>query len=152
VRFLLQRVSRAEVAVDGRVKGRIGTGLLVLVGIGAKDTDAVFATAIDKISGIRLFPDEKHPINRSVADVGGGILLVSQFTLFADCRKGRRPSFTDAMPPAEARAMMERFVAAFRAAYTAGPVETGEFGAHMDVTLTNDGPVTVWLDSEELGW
>jgi len=149
LRLLIQRVANARVDVAQRTTGSIKAGLLVLVGLGANDTPAHFPKASAKLTGLRIFPDEAGNMNRSVADVAGGILLVSQFTLHADVRKGRRPSFTAAMPPNEARSMFQQFVDHVRAEYPHGPVETGEFGAMMQVHLVNDGPVTIWLDTDE---
>lgn len=150
MRVLLQRVSRARVAVDGREVGAIGAGLLLLVGIGAEDEadgGAALEPMARKILGLRIFADEQQRMNRSVVEVGGGLLAVSQFTLHADCRRGRRPSFADAARPGAARELFDRFVDLLR---TSGlPVATGEFGAMMDVELVNDGPVTIWLDSWE---
>ena len=152
MRLLLQRVSQARVRIDGAVVGEIGTGLLVLVGIGQGDTPALFGPAIEKVANLRIFPDADGNMNRSCVDVGGGILAVSQFTLYADARKGRRPSYIDAMPPAEARELFGAFVARLRSDYSAGPVATGVFGATMQVELVNDGPVTIWLDSADMPW
>lgn len=151
MRLAIQRVLEARVEVDGEVVGRIGRGLLALVGLGEGDAEAAFPRLADKMVGLRIFPDEGGNMNRSVEEVSGGILLVSQFTLYADVRKGRRPSFTRSMPPEQARELFEVFAQAVRARHTAGPVETGRFGAMMHVHLVNDGPVTIWLDSAELG-
>lgn len=144
MRVLIQRVSRAEVRVDGRVTGRIGTGLLLLVGFTHADTDARSEWMADKIVGLRLFGDAAGKMNLALADVGGSVLVVSQFTLYGDAAKGRRPSFIDAARPDAAIPLYERFVALLRD--RALPVETGEFGAMMDVELVNDGPVTLWLE------
>lgn len=144
----MQRVSRAEVRVDGEVTGRIGRGLLVLVGAADDDTDEDVAWTAEKIVNLRIFADEAGNMNRSVGDVGGALLLVSQFTLLGDCRKGRRPSFVKAMAPGPAEAMYEKFVAAVRA--FGHPVETGRFRAMMEVDLVNDGPVTLLVDSKRL--
>lgn len=152
MRLLIQRVSRATVRVDGSVVGEIGPGLLVLVGLGRGDTEALFPPAIEKLANLRIFPDAEGNMSRSVLETGGGILAVSQFTLYADSRKGRRPSYIDAMPPAEARDLFGAFVARLRTDYTAGPVATGIFGAMMQVELINDGPVTIWLDSADMPW
>lgn len=151
MRILIQRVRRASVTVNGKITGQIGPGLLALVGLGAGDSASKFPKAIDKLTNLRIFQDENGAMNRSVRDIGGGLLLVSQFTLYADARKGRRPSFTNAMPPTEAEALFAEFVEAVRKEFD-GPVETGVFGASMAVELLNEGPVTIWLDSEELGW
>ena len=148
MRALLQRVSRASVTVDGQVVGHIGRGFLVLLGVGQGDGEAQVKTLVDKIVYLRVFEDDEGKMNRSLLDVGGQALVVSQFTLYADVRKGRRPSFTDAAPPAVAEPLVERFNAAL-AAYGL-KVEGGVFGAYMEVELLNSGPVTIWLDSEEL--
>jgi len=144
MRVLIQRVSRAEVRVDGRVTGRIGAGLLLLVGFTHADTDAQSEWMADKIAGLRLFGDAEGKMNLALADVGGSVLVVSQFTLYGDAAKGRRPSFIDAARPEVAIPRYERFVALLRDRALA--VETGEFGAMMDVELVNDGPVTLWLE------
>ena len=149
MKVLLQRVSRASVSVDGEVVGAIGKGLAVLVGIANGDTeeDARFMAA--KTAELRIFSDNDGKFNLSAKDTGGELLIVSQFTLLADARKGRRPSFTDAAPPAEAAKLFEAFVAAARA--TGLKVETGLFQQHMLVEIANDGPVTIMLDSREKG-
>jgi D-aminoacyl-tRNA deacylase len=141
----LQRVSRAEVRVEGRVTGRIGRGFLLLAGFRREDTDETLTWMADKVIGLRLFADADDKMNLGLDDVGGGLLVVSQFTLYGDAKKGRRPSFIDAAPPEIAIPLYERFVALLRAR-TAGAVETGEFGAMMDVDLVNDGPVTLILE------
>lgn len=151
MRLLIQRVAEASVTVDGAVVGAIGPGLLVFLGLGAADTDELFDPAIEKILNLRIFGDENGAMNRSLLDVGGGLLVVSQFTLYADARKGRRPSYTDAMPPAAAREAYDRFLQRVRASFQ-GPVAAGSFGAHMEVRLLNDGPVTIWLDSDQMPW
>jgi D-tyrosyl-tRNA(Tyr) deacylase len=151
MRLLIQRVSEAAVRVDGAVVGQIGCGLLVFLGLGREDSDDLFDPAIEKLLNLRIFGDDAGLMNRSLIDVGGGLLVVSQFTLYADARKGRRPSYTEAMPPAEANAAYERFVAKLRIA-APGVVQCGVFGAHMEVSLVNDGPVTIWLDSAEMPW
>src|SRR5260370_39025015 len=148
MRALLQRVSRASVTVDGRVTGAIGPGLLVLLGIGSGDSETQIRAMAEKIVHLRVFEDDEGKMNRSLLDTGGQVLVVSQFTLYADTRKGRRPSFTDAAPPAIAEPLVERFkdtVAAYGL-----KVAGGVFGARMDVELLNSGPVTICLDSEEL--
>ena len=147
MRAVVQRVSRAEVRVGGEVTGRIGRGLLVLLGAGDDDVEADVGYMVDKIVGLRIFPDDAGNMNRSLTDVGGGLLVVSQFTLYGDARKGRRPSFVKAMAPGPAEALYDRFVAAARA--TGVPVETGRLRAMMDVELVNDGPVTLLLDSKK---
>jgi D-tyrosyl-tRNA(Tyr) deacylase len=148
VRVLLQRVSRAEVRVtdDGhtRVTGRVGRGFLLLVGFTHDDGEAQLAWMAEKVAGLRLFGDAEGKMNLGLADVGGALLVVSQFTLYGDAQKGRRPSFIDAARPEVAIPLYERFVALLRA--RGFPVETGEFGAMMDVELVNDGPVTLWLE------
>ena len=144
MRVLLQRVSRGEVRVGERVTGRIGRGFVVLVGFTASDGDAQVEWMADKIAGLRLFADADDKMNLALSDVGGGVLVVSQFTLYGDASKGRRPSFIDAARPEHAIPLYERFVALLRAGGT--HVETGEFGAMMDVELVNDGPVTLWLE------
>src|SRR5579883_2134442 len=147
MRALLQRVSRASVTVENEIVGEIGPGLLILLGVGHGDSEAQAKTLAEKIVYLRIFEDEASKMNRSLLDIGGEALVVSQFTLYADVRKGRRPSFTDAAPPSLAEPLVERFKAALAAHGI--PVEGGVFGAHMDVALINDGPVTVWLDTEE---
>lgn len=147
MRAVVQRVSRAEVRVAGEVVGRIGRGFVVLVGAGTGDGDPDADWLADKVAGLRVFADDEGQMNRALADVGGAVLAVSQFTLYGDCRKGRRPSFIDALPPAPAEALYDRFVARLRAA--AVPVETGRFRAMMEVDLVNDGPVTLLLDSRK---
>ncbi len=151
MRVLLQRVSEAAVSVGGREVGRIGRGYLLLVGIGAEDADddgAALGPMAEKILGLRIMTDGEGKMNRSLGEAGGEILAVSQFTLHADCRRGRRPSFTRAAPPAVARELFDQFVA--RLGREGVRVATGEFGAMMQVSLVNDGPVTIWLDSAEL--
>ena len=133
--------------MEGRVTGKIGPGFLVLAGFAPSDSDASLAWMADKILGLRVFGDDAGKMNRDLAEVGGGVLVVSQFTLYGDASKGRRPSFIDAAPPSLAIPMYEKFVALLREK-AAGkiPVETGEFGAMMDVELVNDGPVTLLLE------
>lgn len=147
MRVVLQRVSEASVRVDGAVVGRIGRGLMLLVGIRHEDTEADLVWMADKVSGLRIFEDEDGKMNLSLADVGGAILSVSQFTLYGDCRKGRRPNFMAAARPEQALPSYDRFNALLRERGFA--VETGVFGAMMDVSLVNDGPVTLVLDSPE---
>jgi len=144
MRVLLQRVSRAEVRVEGRVTGAIGRGFLLLVGLTHTDTEAQLAWMAEKVSGLRLFGDAEGKMNLALDDVGGAVLVVSQFTLYGDAQKGRRPSFIDAARPEQAIPLYERFVAMLRERGL--HVETGEFGAMMDVELVNDGPVTLWLE------
>jgi D-aminoacyl-tRNA deacylase len=144
MRTLLQRVSRAEVRVDGRVAGRIGRGFCLLVGFTHADGETQLAWMAEKVAGLRLFGDREGKMNLALADVGGAMLVVSQFTLYGDASKGRRPSFIDAARPEAAEALYERFVALLRQGGVA--VETGSFGAMMEVDLVNDGPVTLWLE------
>jgi D-tyrosyl-tRNA(Tyr) deacylase len=144
VRVLLQRVSRAEVRVGGRVAGRIERGLLLLVGFTHADHEEILIWMADKLAGLRVFPDDDSRMNRSVSDVGGAVLVVSQFTLYGDAVKGRRPSFIDAARPEAAIPLYERFVTLLRERGL--PVQTGEFGETMQVELINDGPVTLWLE------
>ena len=148
MRAVVQRVGRAEVRIEGRTVGRIGRGLLVLVGVATGDTPETGKTLAEKIVNLRLFDDEQGRMNRSLLEAGGAVLCVSQFTLYGDCRKGRRPSYDRAAAPEAARALYESFVESLR---TFGvTVETGQFQAMMDVELVNDGPVTLLLDSEKL--
>ena len=142
---LLQRVSRADVAVDGRTSGEIGRGLLVLVADHRDDTERDIARLAERILSYRVFPDDEGRMNRSLKDIDGGLLLVPQFTLAADTRKGTRASFTKAAPPEHGAAYFARLVDTCRDVL--GQVETGEFGANMQVSLVNDGPVTFWLES-----
>jgi D-tyrosyl-tRNA(Tyr) deacylase len=145
MRIVIQRVSRGKVSVEGRTVGEIGPGMVILVGVGPQDSDAQAAALTEKIAHLRIFEDEQGKINRSLLDVGGAALVVSQFTLYADTRKGRRPSFTDAAPPELARPLVERFAERLRALGV--PTQTGEFGAHMLVEIDNDGPVTILLEA-----
>ena len=142
---MLQRVRRASVTVDGRVAGAIGHGLLVLLGVGRDDTDRDTDYVAAKIRDLRLFADADGKMNRSVAEVGGAVLVVSQFTLYGDCRRGRRPSYSGAAPPERAKELYEALLERLR--LHGLPVQAGEFQALMDVELLNDGPVTVLLDS-----
>lgn len=144
MRVLLQRVSRAEVRVTGRIIGRIGTGLLVLVGFTHSDGEEQVAWMADKIVGLRIFGDAEQKMNLALTDVGGAALVVSQFTLYGDAQKGRRPSFIDAARPEHAIPLYERFLTLLRERGV--QTETGEFGAMMDVELVNDGPVSLWLE------
>ncbi|GHC11463.1 D-aminoacyl-tRNA deacylase [Thermomonas carbonis] len=141
---LIQRVTSASVAVDGTVIGAIGPGLLALVAVEPGDTDALIQRMAERLLGYRVFADANGKMNRSLADAGGGLLLVSQFTLAADTRSGMRPSFTTAAPPADAERGFDRLVELCRQRHPPG-VETGRFGAHMVVSLVNDGPVTFLL-------
>ncbi len=149
MRAVLQRVSRASVTVDGEVVGQIGRGFVILVGVTHGDGEAQAAWLARKIGGLRVFEDEVGKFNRSLLDVGGSALVVSQFTLYADARKGRRPSFTDAAPPDVAEPLIERFCELLRGHGV--PVQTGVFAAKMLVEIHNDGPVTIILDTEEQG-
>lgn len=144
MRAVIQRVSRAEVTVDSDLVGQIGTGMLVLVGVGPEDGEAEVAALADKLVGLRIFPDDDGRMNRSVQDVGGGVLVVSQFTLYGDVRKGRRPSFAGAAPPEVAEPLVSDLVARLDAAGV--QVATGRFGAMMEVDLVNSGPVTLTLE------
>ena len=144
MRVLLQRVSRAEVRVGERVTGRVGRGFLLLVGLTHADGEEQLQWMAEKVVGLRLFGDAEGKLNLALADVGGSLLVVSQFTLYGDAAKGRRPSFVDAARPEQAIPLYERFVALLRERGVT--VETGEFGAEMQVELVNDGPVTLWLE------
>lgn len=144
MRALLQRVSRASVTVDGQIIAEIGKGLLILLGVGHGDGEAQAEFLAEKIANLRIFEDAQGKVNLSALDVNAQAIVVSQFTLYADTRKGRRPSFTDAAAPEVAEPLVQRF-----AALLAGqgiPTQTGRFGAHMQVEIHNDGPVTIWLE------
>jgi D-tyrosyl-tRNA(Tyr) deacylase len=145
MRAVVQRVSRAKVTVNEWIAGEIGMGLLVLLGVGHPDTEADVNYLAEKIAGLRIFEDDDGKMNRSVRDVGGSVLAVSQFTLYGDVRRGKRPSFDDAAPPDQARRLYELFVERIRAAGLR--CETGRFQEMMQVELVNDGPVTILLDS-----
>lgn len=147
MKAVLQRVSSASVAVDGETVGAIGQGLMVLLGVEKGDADSDTRYLAEKTAGLRIFEDGDGKMNRSVEDVGGEVLVVSQFTLLGDCRKGRRPGFSQAAPPQQANAMYEDFVALLRAKGLG--VATGTFQANMDVQLVNQGPVTMLLDSRK---
>jgi len=147
MRAVVQRVSSAQVAVQGEVVGRIAGGFLVLLGVARDDDEAAADYVADKIAGLRVFEDDQGKMNRSLIDVGGGVLAVSQFTLYGDTRRGRRPGFDRAGRPEHAEPLYERFVARLRAAGV--PVQTGRFQTHMEVSLVNDGPVTILMDSEK---
>jgi len=149
MRAVVQRVKRASVTVDTRVTGAIERGLLVFLGAGHGDGPTDLAYLVDKITNLRIFPDDAGKMNRSVLDVGGAVLVVSQFTLYGDVRQGRRPAFTSALEPVAARALYEQSLDALRTAGVA-QVAAGEFGADMAVDLLNDGPVTILLDSRKL--
>ena len=144
MRAVIQRVAEARVSVADRIIGQIGPGLLILLGVGRDDTEANAHTLADKIKNLRIFEDEQGKMNRSVSDIGGELLVVSEFTLYGDCRKGNRPSFTDAALPAEAERLYNYFSARLRDAGL--KVANGQFQAHMRVALVNDGPVTLVLD------
>ena len=145
MRAVVQRVSRAKVSVNSEVTGEIGRGLLVLLGVGAADAESDADYLADKIAGLRVFEDESGKMNRAVTDVGGSVFVVSQFTLYGDVRRGKRPSFDGAAPPAQARQFYEYFVGRIRAGGLT--CKTGRFQAMMQVELVNDGPVTILLDS-----
>ena len=149
MRAVIQRVREATVSIDGVAIGQIGQGLLVLLGVGDGDGLVEAALLAEKIARLRIFPDDQGRFNRALLDVEGSALVVSQFTLYADLRRGRRPSFSEAAPPEVAAPLVEAFVAALRQHGVA--VATGSFGAHMQVALVNDGPVTIILDSETFG-
>ena len=148
MRAILQRVTRGQVVVGGRVVGRVGCGYVVLLGVGPRDDEAAARKLAEKVAHLRVFNDEVGKFNRSLLDVGGGALVVSQFTLYADARKGRRPSFTDAAPPELARPLWLHFAECLRGLGVAD-VQLGEFGASMQVEIHNDGPVTIWLDTDD---
>jgi D-tyrosyl-tRNA(Tyr) deacylase len=148
VRAVVQRVTRAKVTVDDRITGAIDAGLLVLLAAGAGDTEAELAYVVDKIATLRIFSDDAGKMNRSVLDIAGGVLVVSQFTLYGDARQGRRPAFTAALEPVAARALYEQSLVRFRQAGVAN-VQAGEFAADMAVELVNDGPVTILIDSRK---
>jgi D-aminoacyl-tRNA deacylase len=145
VRVVLQRVSRGQVRIDGDVAGSIGIGYVVLAGFAEGDDEATLAWMADKIVGLRLFRDDEGKMNRDLDDVAGSLLVVSQFTLYGDARKGRRPGFIGAAPPEQAIPLYERFLQLLETR-APGRVESGEFGAMMDVELVNDGPVTLLLE------
>jgi len=150
MKAVIQRVTRASVEVDGKIAGQIRAGLVVLLGVSKGDTDTDILYLTEKNPALRIFSDEAGKMNRSLAEIGGGLLAISQFTLLGDTRKGRRPGFDQAAEPATARRLFEGFVAALRAG-TDLTIETGVFGAHMAVELLNDGPVTFILDSKGIG-
>ena len=147
MRALVQRVSEASVTVGDETVGRIGTGLLVFIGLSRDDSEAEARHIVDKTVNLRIFPDETGRFNRSALDVGAALLVISQFTLYGDTRKGRRPSFAQAAPPEQAGPLFDRTVELFEESGLR--VETGRFQAHMDVALRNDGPVTIMLDSAD---
>jgi D-aminoacyl-tRNA deacylase len=147
MRLLLQRVSQASVTVDGNTVGSIRTGILILAGMARTDTHSEVDYLSDKVLGLRIFPDSAGKMNRNIVDAGGSLLIVSQFTLYGDCRKGRRPSFDDAAPPEQAQALYNYLVEKLRAGPV--PVETGVFQAMMEVQLVNHGPVTILMDTAD---
>lgn len=148
MRAVVQRVNNASVTIDGNVNGKIGKGLLVLLGVGPNDTEKDLTYMCDKILGLRIFEDEDEKMNLSLRDINGEIMVVSQFTLFGDCRKGKRPSFASACPPDRAEKMYQEFL---KLCENEGFVPAhGEFGADMKVALENDGPVTILIDSEKI--
>lgn len=149
MRVVLQRVSSASVSIEGVVRGEIGPGLVLLLGVGPADTREDGEWLARKVAGMRIFPDAAGLMNRSVADIGGGVLVVSQFTLFASTRKGTRPSFNDAAPPSLAGPLYQVFLTQMEAALGGKPVARGEFGANMRINLVNDGPVTIFLDTKD---
>jgi D-tyrosyl-tRNA(Tyr) deacylase len=147
MRAVIQRVKSAQVYVDGRLSGKIGSGLLVFVGVGKGDDETDISYMVSKLPDLRIFEDTSGKFNLSLKEMNGEILIVSQFTLYGDCRKGRRPSFTDAEEPAAAKNLYERLITKLREQRI--PVQTGEFQAKMEVHLVNDGPVTLLLDSRK---
>ena len=144
MRVVLQRVSRGRVVIAGRTVAEIGRGLVILLGIGPQDGEQQARYLVEKIANLRIYEDEQGKMNRSVLEVGGAAIVVSQFTLYADTRKGRRPSFIDAAPPEIASPLVDRFAELMQEQGV--PTQTGEFGAHMQVDITNDGPVTIWME------
>lgn len=148
MRFVIQVVSSADVKIEGRIAGSIDKGFMVLVGVGQDDNEQIADKMVSKLLGLRIFPDENGKTNLSLSDVGGSLLMVSQFTLYADCRKGNRPSFIRAGAPDEANRLYEYIVSKCRD--SVDRVETGEFGADMQVSLVNEGPFTIILDSDEI--
>ena len=149
MRIVLQRVRHASVSIEGTIKGKIQEGYMALVGIAETDTEEILKHMSDKMINLRVFEDETGKMNRSLVDVEGEILLISQFTLYADCKKGRRPSFTKAGSPTFAEQMYEAMIQ-YLQQQLPGKIQTGQFGADMKVELLNDGPVTILLDSEEI--
>ena len=145
MRVCIQRVSRGVVRVDNKIFGQIAGGMVILLGVATEDTAADIQWMTQKILNLRFFSDEAGQVNRSIMDIGGEILIVSQFTLFGDCRKGRRPSFVQAAPPEKADEIYQTFIRRIQAAGVT--IATGKFGADMQLELVNDGPVTLWIDS-----
>ncbi len=148
MRAVIQRVTHARVTIEGKVHGEIGKGFLILLGVCENDTEAEAVYLADKCVGLRVFTDENDKMNRSPADIGGELLVISQFTLYGDCRKGKRPNFMRAAKPELAIPLYETFLA--RCCESGLPVQTGKFGADMKVELLNDGPVTILMDTEEM--
>ena len=146
MRALIQRVRHGAVTIDGASKAEIELGLVILLGVGPQDGDAQAAYLAEKIANLRIFEDQDGKMNHSLLDAGGSAIVVSQFTLYADTAKGRRPSFVGAAPPEQAAPLVERFAELLR--QQGVPTQTGEFGAHMLVDISNDGPVTIWLEKE----
>jgi len=144
MRIVIQRVRQGRVSVNGEIIAEIGQGVVILVGVGPADGEEQARYLVEKIANLRIFEDEHGKINRSLLEVGGSAIVVSQFTLYADTRKGRRPSFTDAAPPELASPLVERFAEMLREQGV--ETQTGQFGAHMLVDIANDGPVTIWLE------
>ena len=144
MRVVLQRVNQGTVTVEGQVISEIGLGLVILLGVGPQDGEEQVDYLVNKIANLRIFEDHQGKINRSVLEVGGAAIVVSQFTLYADTRKGRRPSFTDAAPPEIASPLVDLFAEELSALGV--PTQTGQFGAHMQVEIHNDGPVTIWME------
>lgn len=149
MKVIIQRVLESRVKIDSKTQGEIKKGLNLLVGVGHEDSETDLKKAVEKIVNLRIFEDENGKMNLSLLDIKGDVLIISQFTLFADIRKGRRPSFTNAASPDKAKELYEKFVAMMRECVY-GKVETGEFGADMKVDILNDGPVTIVLDTKEL--
>ena len=150
MRFVIQRVNHANVKIDGEVVGNIGHGLLILFGAGQDDTEEMLPKYVDKICKMRIFEDENGKTNLSLADVSGELLIVSQFTLYADCRKGNRPSYIEAAKGEVSEPLYEQFVAKMRLIMGSDSIKTGKFGADMQVEIHNDGPVTIILDTDTL--
>ena len=148
MRILIQRVEKASVSVDGRLKGKIDKGLLIFVGISKSDTNSDIKYVVDKSVNLRLFPDVNGKFHFSVRDIKGELMVISQFTLYGDTRRGRRPSFSDAMGPVEAEEIFNKVIEMFKS-NSGLDVAEGQFGSHMDIKSINDGPVTIWLDSED---
>jgi len=148
LRILIQRVEKASVSVDGSLKGKINKGLLIFVGISKSDTNSDIEYVVDKSVNLRLFPDVNGKFHFSVRDIKGELMVISQFTLYGDTRRGRRPSFSDAMGPVEAEEIFNKVIEMFKS-NSGLDVAEGQFGSHMDIKSINDGPVTIWLDSED---